>query len=109
MSEKTDEVKKYLLKCRKTGHLCPTIREIGDACGISSTSVVAYHVDRLIEAGICYRDDNRRLHIHRSKVTQFKARVSQQTEDSIILEISPRAKVQLAAGKVYLIEVYENE
>lgn len=30
----------------------PTIREIMAACDISSTSVVAYHLDRLIEAGL---------------------------------------------------------
>lgn len=33
----------------------PSIREIGDACGINSTSVVRYHMDRLERFGMIER------------------------------------------------------
>ena len=35
--------------------LSPTIREIGDACGISSTSVVNYNLQKLAKAGLIKR------------------------------------------------------
>ena len=35
----------------------PTIREIGDMCGISSTSVVSFHLDMLVKDGLIRRDD----------------------------------------------------
>lgn len=34
----------------------PTIREIGNAVGISSTSVVNYNLNKLVEMGLLYRD-----------------------------------------------------
>ena len=34
----------------------PTIREIGDACGVSSTSVVRYYLDGLVKAGLIERN-----------------------------------------------------
>ena len=40
---------------RKVGYP-PTIREIGDQCGISSTSVVNYYLDQLQELGYIERD-----------------------------------------------------
>lgn len=33
----------------------PTIREIGDACGISSTSVVNYYLHQLVDEELIYR------------------------------------------------------
>lgn len=39
--------------------LSPTIREIGDATDISSTSVVSYHLGKLERAGVIWRrNDN---------------------------------------------------
>lgn len=35
----------------------PTIREIGQAAGISSTNVVVYHLDRLAIRGLIVRDE----------------------------------------------------
>ena len=34
----------------------PTVREIGDACGITSTSVVDYNLNRLVQLGYLARD-----------------------------------------------------
>ncbi|MGH2625575.1 MAG: LexA family protein, partial [Anaerolineales bacterium] len=36
----------------------PSIREIGEAVGISSTSVVNYNLNRLVEEGYLGRDQN---------------------------------------------------
>lgn len=36
----------------------PTIREIGDACRISSTSVVNYAINRLLDSGLIYLTPN---------------------------------------------------
>lgn len=37
----------------------PSLREIQDAAGISSTSVVSYHLGRLEQAGLVERDENK--------------------------------------------------
>ena len=41
----------YIDGCR----IPPTVREIGDACGISSTSLVSYYLDELELAGLIER------------------------------------------------------
>lgn len=41
----------YVRECIEAGAPVPTIREIGDAVGISSTSVVNYHLARLERDG----------------------------------------------------------
>lgn len=41
----------YVRECAEAGAPVPTIREIGDAVGISSTNTVNYHLDRLVKAG----------------------------------------------------------
>lgn len=41
----------YVRECIEAGAPSPTIREIGDAVGISSTSVVNYHLSRLERDG----------------------------------------------------------
>ncbi|MCE7937082.1 MAG: hypothetical protein DYG90_00480 [Chloroflexi bacterium CFX6] len=41
----------------KHGH-APTVREIGRGVGISSTSVVLYHLGKLVKAGRIVRDFN---------------------------------------------------
>lgn len=40
------------------GGRTPTIREIGDAVGISSTSVVNYHLNKLAASGDLMREPN---------------------------------------------------
>lgn len=41
----------YVRRQIQTGAPVPTIREIGDEVGIKSTSVVNYHLNRLVEDG----------------------------------------------------------
>jgi SOS-response transcriptional repressor LexA len=45
----------YLQRCAQQGQH-PTIREIGDACAISSTGMVNYHLGRLVEYGLISRE-----------------------------------------------------
>lgn len=51
----------YLHHHKAEQGIAPTIREIGAACGISSTSVVSYWLDRLERDGFIkrYRDVSR--------------------------------------------------
>jgi len=56
-SPKYQQVYDYLIafKTANEGN-SPTIREIGDACGVSSTSAVRYYLDGLVEAGLIKRN-----------------------------------------------------
>jgi len=51
ISQRAAAVLAYVGACR----IPPTIREIGDACGISSTSLVSYYLDELTNAGLIER------------------------------------------------------
>ena len=41
----------------------PSIREMGDACGVSSTSVVAYNLEKLERAGKIEIDGSRGIQV----------------------------------------------
>ncbi len=43
---------KFILQWFKTFHIAPTLREIGDAVGINSTSVINYHLHEMAEEGL---------------------------------------------------------
>lgn len=58
----------------------PSIREIGSAVGISSTSVVNYNLNRLVEEGYLSRDQNVSRGI---RLTEKIARATQQMVDTI--------------------------
>ena len=51
VSQRTAAVLAYIDGCR----IPQTVREIGDACGISSTSLVSYYLDELELAGLIER------------------------------------------------------
>jgi SOS-response transcriptional repressor LexA len=51
ISQPAAQVLEYLAGCA----IPPTHREIQQACGISSTSVVAYYLEQLEEAGLIRR------------------------------------------------------
>ena len=51
VSQRAAAVLAYIGACR----IPPTIREIGEACGISSTSLVSYYLDVLELAGLIER------------------------------------------------------
>lgn len=48
---RTDRVLEFIRDFRAQRQVSPTIREIGRGVGISSTSVVNYHVDKLLVDG----------------------------------------------------------
>lgn len=55
LSKKEEKVLRFIVEFRKKNGFSPNIREIGDATGISSTSVVSYDVGRLEEKGMVTR------------------------------------------------------
>ncbi|MHA2046498.1 MAG: LexA family protein [Candidatus Thorarchaeota archaeon] len=57
--ERTDEVLEFIQDYISSNLYPPTIREIGDGCDISSTSVVVYHLDKLEKYGFIERKRNR--------------------------------------------------
>ncbi len=65
----------------------PSIREIGSAVGISSTSVVNYNLNRLVEEGYLSRDQ----HVSRGlRLTEKFAEVAQQVVETIRIPIVGR-------------------
>lgn len=58
MDSRQQAIFSYLKRRHSDGLPPPTLREIGEACDISSTSVVSYNVDALVDAGLVvrYRD-----------------------------------------------------
>jgi repressor LexA len=65
----------------------PSIREIGSAVGISSTSVVNYNLNRLVEEGYISRDQ----HVSRGlRLTDKFAEVTQQVVDTIRIPLLGR-------------------
>lgn len=65
----------------------PSIREIGAAVGISSTSVVNYNLNRLVEEGFLSRDQNVSRGI---RLTEKLARATQQVVDTIRIPLVGR-------------------
>ena len=55
MDDRTGQVYKFLRSYHKKHGIAPTFREIGQACGINSTSNVRYHLDLLERAGLIER------------------------------------------------------
>jgi len=65
----------------------PSIREIGSAVGISSTSVVNYNLNRLVEEGYLSRDQ----HVSRGlRLTEKFAEVAQQVVETIRIPLVGR-------------------
>jgi len=53
----TKDVLAYIIQHKTLpGGASPSIREIGDACHLQSTSAVHYHLERLQDAGLIDRD-----------------------------------------------------
>lgn len=61
MTERQQAIIAFLKRRQSAGLPPPTIREIGENCDISSTSVVSANVDQLVKAGLVvrYRDSAR--------------------------------------------------
>lgn len=58
LSERQSKILAFIQTFTLDNGYPPTIREIGEAVGISSTSVVNYNLDALQRAGFIYRDRN---------------------------------------------------
>lgn len=58
LSEKQNEIFKYIKEILSQRGIAPSVREIGKAVGLSSTSSVQYNLNALEEAGYIKRDAN---------------------------------------------------
>ncbi|MFQ5855815.1 MAG: transcriptional repressor LexA [Anaerolineae bacterium] len=56
LSDRQQRIYRFIRQFAREHHYPPTIREIGSALGISSTSVVNYNLNKLEEAGLLERD-----------------------------------------------------
>ena len=52
------QIYNFIKSCIYDKGVAPSVREIGSAVGLSSTSSVQYHINALIEKGYLYKDDN---------------------------------------------------
>lgn len=57
LSERQRNILRFMQKYMQQSGYPPTIREIGEATGINSTSVVNYNLNKLVEAGYLERSD----------------------------------------------------
>lgn len=57
--EKPEQILNFVRAYLEAHFYAPSIREIQDACGISSTSVVDYNLKKLERAGLIRRDPSR--------------------------------------------------
>ena len=55
LSKRQQSMMKFMFRYMKAQGYPPTIREIGEACGIASTSVVNYNLNKLVSAGYLER------------------------------------------------------
>lgn len=58
LSARQEHIIRFIRQYLRDNHFPPTIREIGEAVGISSTSVVNYNLNALEKKGIIERDQN---------------------------------------------------
>jgi len=59
LPRRTSRVYKYLQTYIEQHGYAPSLREIMDGAGISSTSVVNYHLNRLVVLGLIRRDSGK--------------------------------------------------
>lgn len=76
LTERQQRILNYIWEFGQERGYPPSIREIGEAVGISSTSVVNYNLERLEEEGLIERDrrHSRGLRISETGATLFSAR-----------------------------------
>lgn len=56
MSRRQDEILAFIVKYNSDKGFSPSIREIASAVGLSSSSTVAGHIDRLIAKGLVKKE-----------------------------------------------------
>lgn len=76
LTDRQQDILDYIWQFTQENGYPPSIREIGRACDISSTSVVNYNLERLEEEGLIERDrrHSRGLRITEGGATLFSAR-----------------------------------
>lgn len=57
LSTRQQNILKFMFRYMESNGYPPTIREIGEACNINSTSVVNYNLNKLVDAGYLERSD----------------------------------------------------
>lgn len=57
LSTRQQNIMKFMFRYMEDNGYPPTIREIGEACNINSTSVVNYNLNKLVSAGYLERSD----------------------------------------------------
>jgi repressor LexA len=57
--DKTEAILEYIIEFSDENGYPPVIREIQEGCEISSTSVVAYHLEKLIKSGDISKGKNK--------------------------------------------------
>jgi len=57
--DKTDTILNYIIEYYDEYGYSPVIREIQEGCEISSTSVVAYHLEKLVNSGDISKGKNK--------------------------------------------------
>lgn len=66
----TDEILNYIIEFKTTNNgTPPTVREIKDSLGLSSTSVVTYHLNKLIDNRRIWKDEHGRIRVFGGKWT----------------------------------------
>lgn len=70
----------YIVKFLQANGRTPTMREIQDGCGLSSTSVVAWYIDELVERKWLEKDEMSRLTVPGMAVTPMQV-VLERLED----------------------------
>ncbi len=57
LSTRQQNIMRFMFRYMESNGYPPTIREIGEACNINSTSVVNYNLNKLVKAGYLERSD----------------------------------------------------
>jgi repressor LexA len=87
LSDRQRRMLEFIQKWTAENGYPPSIREIGEAVGISSTSVVNYNLNRLVEEGYLNRDQNISRGI---RLTERFGQVASQLSDIIRIPIVGR-------------------
>ena len=87
LSERQKKMLDFIQKFGQQNGYPPSIREIGEAVGISSTSVVNYNLNRLVEEGYVARDQNVSRGI---RLTEKLARASERLTNVIRIPLVGR-------------------
>src|SRR4030067_1511787 len=79
LSERQKRMLEFIQRFTSDSGYPPSIREIGEAADISSTSVVNYNLNRLVEEGFLSRDQN----VSRGlRLTDKLGRAAERAEDN---------------------------